>query len=257
MTSLEPIIYEQPVNEHIRVCLRLEYLFNQALYWLRGSSSFESRAAVAAILEVLNVLDRPDLKAKLVKELGRYTTILARFAETPHIDQQKLTAIQKEVEHTLHQLYGIQGRIAQGLRDNEFLNNIRQYLLNPGGGCDFEVPAYHFWLQQPAAERIAQLTHWFGGLRTVQNAVNVTLRLIRQSSPAEIREAHEGFFQTSLDAQAPSQLIRVAVPHSANVYPEISVGRHGISIRFYMLNVGERSSQTRDDIKFQLMCCVF
>ncbi len=256
MTPLEPIIYEQPVNEHIRVCLRLEQLFNQALYWLRGANSWESRAALSAILEALNVLDRPDLKAKLVKELSRYVNVLARFAETPHIDQHKLAALQSELEHTLHQLYGIQGRIGQGLRDNEFLNNIRQYLLNPGGGCDFEVPSYHFWLQLPPAERIAQLTQWFNSLKTIQNAVHLTLRLVRQSSPAETREAHEGFFQASLDAQGSCQLVRVAVPHSANVYPEISVGRHGISIRFYTLQIGERSKQVREDIKFQLMCCM-
>lgn len=257
MSPLEPIIYEQPVNEHIRVCLRLEHLFNQALFWLRGTGSWESRAAVTAILEALNVLDRPDLKAKFVKELGRYSTILARFIETPHIDRQKLAAVQSEIEHILHQLHGVQGRIAQRLRDNDLLNNIRQYLLNPGGGCDFEVPAYHFWLQQPAPERIAQLTHWFGNLRMVQNAVNLTLRLIRQSSPIETREAHEGFYQASLDAQASCQLIRVAVSHGAGVYPEISVGRHGISIRFFVLNADERATQTREDIKFQLMCCMF
>lgn len=254
--SLEPIIYEQPVNEHIRVCLRLEHLFNQGLQWLRGTSSWESRAAVTAILETLNVLDRPDLKARFVKELGRYSAILARFIETPHIDRNKLASIQGEVEHILHQLHGMQGRIAQGLRDNEFLNSIRPYLLNPGGGCNFEVPAYHFWLEQAAPERIAQLTHWFANFRVIQNAVNLTLRLIRQSSPAETREAHEGFYQASLDSQASCQLVRVAVSHGAGVYPEISVGRHGISIRFFLLSVGERPVQTREDIKFQLMSCM-
>lgn len=257
ISPAEPIIYEQPITEHVRVCLRLEHLFNQALHWVRGLSTWDSRAAMSAILETLNVLDRPDLKAKFVKELSRFSTVLAKFADTPHIDRGKLAAIQTELEHNLHQLHGAQGRLGQPLRDNDFLNNIRQYLLNPGGGSSFEVPGYHYWLQQPAAERVAQLTHWMGGLRIVQNAVTLTLRLIRQSSPWETREADNGFFQSTLDSQASCQLVRVAVPHGAGVYPEISVGRHGLSVRFYILSLTDRPSQTTDDIKFQLTSCVF
>lgn len=257
MQTAEPIIYEQPVNEHVRVCLRLEHLFLQASHWLRGQSSWDSRAALSAILETLNVLDRPDLKAKLVKELNRYQTIIAKFADTPHIDRTKLAVVQDELDHTIHQLHGMQGRIAQTLRDNDFLNNIRQYLLNPGGGCSFELPAYHYWLQQPVAERVAQLTHWFNGLRTIHNAVGLTLRLIRQSSPAEIHIAREGFFQAALDSQSSCQLVRVVLSHGANVYPEISVGRHGISVRFYTLNLHDRPTQVIEDIKFQLVCCIF
>ncbi len=94
MLPAEPIIYEQPVNEHMRVCLRLEHLFEQAMHWLHGTHSWDSRAALAVILEIINVLDRPDLKTKLVKELSRYITVLARFAETPHIDRSKHLVIE-------------------------------------------------------------------------------------------------------------------------------------------------------------------
>lgn len=257
MTSSEPIIYEQPVNEHIRVCLRLEHLFNQALHWMSGTTGWDSRAALSAILEILNVLDRPDIKAKFVKELGRYAGILEKFAATPNIDRAKLEAIQRDLEHVIHHFYSAQGRLGQMLRDNDFLSTIRQYLLNPGGGCSFEVPSYYFWLQLPASERIAQLTHWFSSLRTLQNAVVLTLHLIRQSSPSHVREAHDGFYQSPLDSQASCQLIRVGLVHGANVYPEISVGRHGVSVRFFTLNLNERPSPTTEDVIFSLECCVF
>jgi cell division protein ZapD len=255
--AMEPVIYEQPVNEHVRVCLRLEQLFNQTLHWMRGTSAWDSRAAISALLEILNVLDRPDLKAKLVKELSRYSNVLTRLAENPHIDRKKLTEIKDDLEHCLHQLHNVQGRIAQHLRDNDFLTSIRQYLLNPGGGCSFEVPGYHFWLQQSPAERIAQLTHWFSNLRVAQNAINLALHLIRQGSPPQVHEAIDGFYQSALDSQASCQLIRVALPHGSNVYPEISVGRHGISIRFYVLSLGDRPKQTNETVRFQLTCCVF
>lgn len=257
MTTKEFIVYEQPVNEHIRVCLRLEHLFNQVLHFLNGHDSWESRACLAAILEILNILDRPDLKAKLVKELSRYSNILTKYAETPNIDKSKLSAIQHEMDFTLDQFHKTQGRLAQNLRDNDFLNNVRQYLLNPGGICSFDVPAYHDWLHLPPAERIANLTHWFSNLKVIQNAIVLSLRLIRQSSPPHIREAYEGFYQATLDSQSSCQLIRVVVAQGMGVYPEISVGRHGLSIRFYDLNVETRPSQTQQDVRFQLTCCVF
>jgi cell division protein ZapD len=257
MLPAEPVIYEQPINEHVRVCLRLEHLFNQVLHWMHGTQSWDSRAALAAILEILNVLDRPDLKTKLVKELGRYISVLSKFAETPHIDRGKLAAVQDEIEQTLHHLHGVQGRLAQPLRDNDFLTSIRQHLLTPGGGCSFDVPIYHYWLHQPPAERIAQLTHWMGWLKSIRMAVELTLRLIRQSSAPQLRAAEEGFYQATLDAQTPYQLVRVALSPGAGVYPEISVGRHGLSIRFYTPSLTERSTQAKEEIKFHLTCCVF
>lgn len=257
MITTELVVYEQPINEHVRVCLRLEHLFNQVAHWMHGASSWDSQAALVAILEILNVLDRPDLKSKLVKELGRYEQMLNRFGNIPHIDKSKLSAIQSELEYTLRHLHVTQGRIAQALRDNEFLSSVKQYLLNPGGGCSFDVPIYHYWLQQIPTERIAQLTHWLSSLKTIQTAVNLTLRLIRQSSAPQLHVAQEGFYQAALDSQSPCQLVRVGVASDVGVYPVISVGRHGISIRFYTPNLSERSTQANEDVRFQLTCCIF
>lgn len=257
MINPDSIIYEQPLNEHVRVCLRLEHLFNQILHWMHGSSSWDSRAALQALLEILNVLDRPDLKSKLVKELDRYNEILERFSNMPHIDKGKLAAVQHEVQHTLRSLHLMQGRFAQNLRENEFLNSVRQYASNPGGGCNFEAPAYHYWLQQPVEDRTAQLTQWLTNLKTIQTAINLSLRLIRQSCAPQLQVAQTGFYQAALDAQTPCQLVRVCVAKGLHVYPEISVGRHGVSIRFLVLNLIERPAQTNDEVKFYLTTCVF
>ncbi len=251
------VIYEQPLNEHVRVCLRLEHLFAQLQHWLPGTDIFASRSALAALVEILNVLDRPDLKTKLVKELGRYVTQLQRYAETPHIDTSRLNGILHELETTIAHLHNMQGRIAQNLRDNDFLISVRQPITNPSGGCSFDAPAYHYWLYQSPAERIAQLTHWLHELKMIQAAINISLRLIRQSSAPQARVAQAGFYQASLDANLSCQLIRIAIPDTTPVYPETSVGRHGVSLRFYQLNLRERSFQINEDIKFQLTVCVF
>lgn len=252
----ETILYEQPVNEQVRVFLRLEHLLSQASQTLSSASIRDSRATLATFTDIINVLDRPDLKTKFVKELSRLLANFSRLEQTPNIDQHKLAAVIIELEDLIDNLQTTTGKLCQELRDNEFLASIRQHLQNPGGACGFDLPGYHYWLQLPANVRTANFNSWFNSFKIIQTTVNLLLRLIRQSSTSQIKTATDGFFQTSLDPQAPCQLVQVAIPANVHVYPEISVGRHGIFIRFFELNVHGRSIQTRQSLEFTLKVCI-
>lgn len=248
------ICYEQPLNEQIRACLRLEYLFNEAMYNLRGASPWSTRNTLSAIADILNILERPDLKTKLAKELGRHLTNLKRFEHAEHIDQKKLVPLLHELEDLIDTLHATSGRIGQELRENDFLNTIRQRLTTPGGTCDFDTPSYYLWLHMPAAERIAQLSQWLSSFDVIRSIVTLLLRLVRQSAVPQSKIAVKGFFQAPLDPQSPCQLIRVQLPTQPALYPEISVGRHGISIRFIeLVTTGNRGTQTNETVTFELM----
>jgi cell division protein ZapD len=129
-------------------------------------------------------------------------------------------------------------------------------MVNPGGICHFDVPAYHDWLQKPSAERVANLNQWYGRFSTIQAAVNLLLRLIRDSSQAQSKVAQEGFFQMPLDAQIPCQLIQVTLSKHESVYPVVSVGRYGVAIQFFILSLKDRPTQTTEDVPFKLTCCI-
>ena len=73
------ITYEQPLNEVIRVCLRLEQLFQQIDHALDDHSTISTRHLVTLIINALHLLDRPDLKAKLAKELSHHLTNIMRL----------------------------------------------------------------------------------------------------------------------------------------------------------------------------------
>jgi cell division protein ZapD len=249
-------VFEQPVNEHIRVCLRLEHLFQQAMENLPSASLWNSRLVLSALIDILNMLDRPDLKTKLTKELSRHLITFSRLAETPHIDKQKLSILLLELEELVDLLHATNGKFGQELRNSDFLNTIRQHLPTAGGACGFDTPAYHLWLQQPATDRIANLAHWLKSFDTIHAAATLILRLTRQSTPPQVKTAVNGFYQNTLDPQAPCQLVRVAIPADLQLYPEISVGRHGICIRFFSLTLGERLPPVTDDIVFKLTTCI-
>ena len=251
------MVYEQPVSEHIRVCLRLELLFQQAKYRLQAGSIWDSRSAVTTLVDILNLLDRPDLKTKLTKELCRYLSVLGRLEKTSDVDHQKLSALLIELENVIDALQAMRGKIGQDLRDSDFLGAIRHHHANPGGISEFDSPAYYLWLKQAVSRHQQDLEHWFKEFEVIQTAINLVLKIVRNSASPENKIAKEGFFQSTMDSSAACQLIRVALPHNSELFPEISVGRHGMYIRFCLLNLNERAKQFAQEVNFRLTSCVF
>ncbi len=47
--KIETLVFEQPLNERMRTFLRLDFLYNQALYHNEMASQWGSRAAVACL----------------------------------------------------------------------------------------------------------------------------------------------------------------------------------------------------------------
>ena len=251
------ITYEQPLNERIRTFLRLEFLCMQAAHYMEGGSVWDSRAALNALMDIHSIFGRSDLKSEILKEMDRHTANLARLEQNPNVDRARLGKILDELDVRIDQLHSLSGQVGQALRDNEFINSIKQRSTIPGGTCDFDLPAYHYWLQRPSATRKSDLERWLGEFSTVSTAIGLILRLIRESAPSARAIAEEGFFQKSLDSSVPFQLIRVTLPHEAPYFAEISAGKHRFTVRIMQyLAAEQRPVQVDQDIEFELACCV-
>jgi cell division protein ZapD len=246
------IIYEQPLNELIRVCLRLEQLFSQIDHQITDTSTIGTRHIVSTINNILQLLDRPDLKAKLAKELGHHLSNLMRLENTPQIDQEKLRQLLRQLDDLIRCFIDSSGKIGQNLRDVELLNNLRLHLTNPGGGCNFDIPVYHYWLEQPIEKRQQTINTWLAEFNSIRTTVALVLQLIREGTRIQDRKADQGFYQELLDAQLNLKLIRVMIPAQVAVYPEISVGRNFLSIRFCIPHIHERPVQHAADLPFKL-----
>lgn len=249
------IIYEQPLNELIRVCLRLEQLFNQTDHLITDTSALGTRNIVVAIINLLNLLDRPDLKAKLAKELSHHITLLSRLENTPEIDSKKLHHILGQLDELVRCFIESSNKIGQNLREIELLNNLRLHLATPGGGCSFDIPAYHYWLQQPVHDRKVIIKSWLEEFSNIRLAVTLMLQLIREGTKTQAKTAENGFYQDLLDPQVNLRLIRVTVPKNVSAFPEISVGRHFVGVRFLVPNIHERPTQYPNNLDFLLSYC--
>lgn len=249
------IIYEQPLNELIRACLRIEQLFFQLDHQIKDTSTLGTRNVVAAIINMLQLLDRPDLKAKLAKELTHQMSVLLRLVNTPEIDQDKLQALLKQLEDLTRCFIDSSKKIGQGLREIELLNNLRLHLASPGGGCSFDIPVYNYWLHRPEAERFNTLTSWITEFNTIRSAVTLILQLVREGSKSIKKTAEHGFYQELLDPQINLRMVRVFLPHDLAAYPEISIGRHFLSVRFFEPTIHGRPTQYLHHLPFWISHC--
>ncbi len=252
----DTIIYEQPLNERIRIFLRLESLFKRVDVALHGNSELTNQDAVDGLLNIMSVFERSELKSEIIKELERLTTNLVALENSPGVDKLALNNLLAEIDQSLDTLHLNKSAIGQSLRDNDLLYSIRQRSSIPGGSCDFDIPAYHFWLRHTSLEsQKEQLLEWFKHFSAAKIAIEITLRLIRGGTGFGQGLADAGFYQQSLDSSHPNQLIRIKLPKSAKYYPEISGGKHRFTVRFMLFDINQRPQQVGDDIPFALSCC--
>lgn len=250
------IIFEQPLNERIRTFLRLEHLFLQ-LHFMKDAqpSVWHSRALVSTLIEILSVFDRADIKTEFLKECDRLKIQFTKLFKSPNVDGKRLQEIIKKIDTQSEVLQNIKGRIGQDLRDHELITAIRHRLPIAGGACNFDLPQYHYWLNEDGPRRHEDIKTWLQTFAPIEDTTNLILELIRSSAYEEKQTASEGFAQKALDGATPCQLVRVTTKHK-DLFPEISGGKHRISIRFLILDEHGHPVQTKDDVEFQLVCCI-
>jgi cell division protein ZapD len=252
---IETIIYDHPLNEVVRVCLRLEQLFQYVDYQVNDLSIIGTQTLLHTIIDILHILDRPDLKAKLAKELNLLLSSLQRFETQPQVDKTKLTTLIQQLNELSRTLIDSSGKIGYRLREVELLNNLRLQLTTPGGGCSFELPGYHYWLQQSVDVRKQTIQDWLGDFAQIRTASTLLLDLIRKNAKTEEKIAVQGFHQELLDPQLQLRMVRIGIPKQTPAYPEVSLGRHFFSVRFFFPYIEKRPIQYDQNLHFTVAYC--
>lgn len=250
------IKFEQPLSERMRTFLRVEFLYEQTLFHVDEPTEFSSRAAVAALLEILTILGRGDVRTDVIKELERHGELLSRYRSQPGVDPTRLAGLIDNIDGLRQQLAEAGPHLVNPLKECDFLTTIRHRSAIPGGTCMFDLPDYGYWLHLPATERRRQLEDWTGHLRPICEAVAEVLWLTREATEAQEQVATGGLFQHGFDRNDQASLVRVLLPADGGVFPEISAGQHRFTIRFVRWRgVDSRPVQVNQDVRFQLAIC--
>ena len=251
------ITYEQPLNERMRSFLRMEFLFKQISHYLNGASEWDSRNAIAALIEIVDFISRSDIKSELIKELERHANTLNALVNSPAVDNHKLTVILNKIDNYVQILRDSSYQPGVNLRQNEFLMSIKQRISIPGGTCNFDIPGYYYWLHKSLQDKATDFKIWQKDLLLLGDSIQLSLQMIRNSNTPSSELAERGFYQKQIEANVACHLIRVVLPIDSKYYPEISGGKHRFAIRFMeQTSTSEHPVQTKDNVQFELHCCI-
>jgi cell division protein ZapD len=250
----ESILYEHPLSEQVRTYLRLEQLFAIQLHLREQDSTICHVAALRNLWEILDCLDRGDIKGELIKELEAQRLHFQQLQENPYIDDLKLKRFLEQLEQLLDWLGRYHGKFGAKLRAERFIDMLKNRIRMPGGTCSFDLPELHQFLSKPFEYRRDSLRDWFGHLEGLSQCIKILLRLFRENGEFTAVSSKQGVYQASLSNKGNPQLLRVMLPKDSVYFPEISGSKHYFSIRFIEQAQDELKPVSRD-FDFELAIC--
>jgi len=248
------ISYEYPLSERIRTLLRLEDLYERAQYFTAKTDPQEHHVALLCLFEILEVAGRADLKSDLLQELERQKQALEALRGNPEISQKALDGILLEIDRTSSKLFQMSGKIGQELRENEWLMSIKQRTNIPGGVCEFDLPSYHYWLNQGTVQRRHDLENWLAPFLAIRDGLAIVLRLLRESGKVSAQTAVQGVYQQMMAGRI-AQMLRIRLHPEYHCVPEISANKYALNIRFTTQEGGQRPKIIESNIEFDLTFC--
>lgn len=250
------ITYEYPFNERIRTLLRLEDLYEKFVYFLHHEDPRQHHIALATIFEMLEVAGRADLKSDLLQELERQKNTLIGYRSNPNVMPEMLDEIIAELDRCSTALMAAQGKTGQNVRDNEWLMSIRGRTIIPGGACEFDLPSYYAWQHHSPERRFHDISNWFAPLAPLFDAINVVLRLLRESGRSVMHVAQSSNYQQMLQGKT-YQLLRLRIDGTLGAIPEISANKYMLWVRFTAQDGDMKPKSFEGEVPFELTLCNF
>jgi cell division protein ZapD len=247
--------YDYPFNERIRTLLRVEDLFAKVLYNVEAGHEYQHHCALLTLLQILDVVDRAELKLDLLQELDRQKTAMQVLRGNPAIVADALESTLTDIDNASQALRAETNKLGQILRTNEWLMSIKQRAGIPGGVCEFDVPSYHYWLGLGEARRKQDLESWLKPLIPMQQAIVIILRILRGSGATSKLVAVNGAYQQMLGGAKPAQMLKIEVADELTCFPEVSANKYAINIRFNTLDCTQKPQKHEEDVKFSLTLC--
>jgi len=243
------VLFEHPLNEKMRTWLRIEFLIQQLSGLLPVHDHTTALHFFRNVGDLLDVLERGEVRTDLLKELERQQRKLQAWAEVPGVDNSRIDSLRQQLKHNSTVLMAAP-RIGQFLREDRLVALVRQRLSIPGGCCSFDLPTLHIWLHMPQEQRDIQVQSWLSSLEPLTQALSLILDLIRNSAPFRKQTSLNGFYQ---DNGEDADLLRLQLTLADQLYPQISGHKSRFAIRFMPLD--SEHGLVPERLDFELACC--
>ncbi len=248
-TVENPIRYTFPMNKSVRLFMRYQHLmerFNDSriLSTREGSST-----AILTLIELYELTSRGDLKADLLREVEKIHIGQSKPGDNGSINAETTEEL-KRISELIQQL---RGQLGAHLKDHDFINAIRQKHAIPGGLNAFDLPIYQYWMNLSFEKKHDRLDNWGALYIQFSEAINRYLSVIHGTQGCSEEIAESGFYAKTLDTRRNYHLLSIDMPAESTVYPEPSLGRHRITLRFMESGtMDESAQQTKQSVHFTL-----
>ncbi|PVZ88863.1 cell division protein ZapD [Serratia sp. S1B] len=250
MSDVSPtVLFEHPLNEKMRTWLRIEFLLQQLGAHRTLNDTSIALAFFRTTADLLDVLDRGEVRTELLKELERQQQKLQQWAEMPGVDISVINQLRDRLKACATSLMAAP-RLGQALREDRLISLVRQRLGIPGGCCSFDLPTLHIWMHIPQHERNADVKAWLHTLDPLSRALTLILDLVRQTGVFRNQTSLNGFFQDNAEG---ADLLRLRIALDHQLYPQISGHKTRYAIRFLPLD--SEHGLVPERLNFELACC--
>lgn len=212
-----------------RISLRLEFLFKTINQACDESHEIIHRFALKNIIEIADIIEKPELKSRFLKELIRIEHVLKKnnLLNNPQLFEDLSTQI--------HILNHVPGRFSNSIQDDELFKTLRQIHHPNTKECEFNSPHLVLWFDSDPIMRQQTITQWVNCLRDLEATVSIYLSLLREATQYISITASNGFYQHGISPQSVNHLILLKMDKSLGIIPKLQLGHHSLTIRLYEL----------------------
>ena len=243
-------LYEFPLCEKVRNYLRLETLIKQLQV---AKTEPQYLDFLSTLFDIMELINRLDFRTDFLRDLDAYKKSLAHWSSHPGVDQNALQDTLTSISQVSQML--VQSKsLTNQLRNDKFLNSIKQRFEVLGGATQFDIPVLYCWLETPADNKLAHMNKWYEQLHVVVQSLSLILSLLRQKSAFKDIHCDNGFYQSTSEVKI--ELLRVKYDNTDNIFPVVSGSRNRFGIRFMAFNgINESNTPHASSMTFSLACC--
>lgn len=230
-----------------KIALRIECLYQTISQAREESHPVIHHYALKNIIEILQLIEKPELKSRFLKELMRIEHVLVKTNK--NLSRDLSNSLHTQIQMLSH----VVGLFGEGIHQDPFLQIFRQTLQAHSQDCEVHPPQLLFWLESKASTRQGDLTLWLANLNTLYLTIVLYLRLLRSTAEFDSIPMPNGFYQRPLPPKTSCHLILLRVEKSFGIVPRIQLGHHGLSLRLCEATSMREIKET--DARFDLAIC--
>lgn len=230
-----------------RIAIRLECLYETIYQASEETHPVIHHNALNNILEILQIIVKPELKSRFLKELMRIEHAVNKHNIT--LSTELCSSLHNHIQR-LSQMVGLFG---EGIQQDTFLQIFKVTFAGNNTECEMYSPQLLFWLESSPSQRQQDLLLWLSHLHGLYSTVNFYLKLLRSTADFQCIVLYNGFYQRAFSPNTSCQLIMLRISKSFGLIPRMQIGHHGLNLRLCEAHSLREIKET--EAKFDLAIC--